>query len=678
MFRLSMFLMLATLLTSPARSNPTEKLEKEEQSTRKELIRREEQYKVLLEELIVHRHMLLLQLQDIRRKYPELYVDELGTKLGAGTYGTVHETLAKGRIYALKRFHIRCPGPETCPPWCAHYWSAIENSLTEMKVMSTIQGEANVMSPISYRQPDGTQNPGIYMPRMQMDLAKFLKNHARGLPHPILQRILVQMVAGVAALHAQGFVHCDLKPSNFLIDYNGNVKVSDFDSINSRVSTAGEIGTLWYRAPEWILKGDYDATADIFSLACIFFEFLKGRPLFRSKSELAQLLDIFKLCGTPSDKNWPNAKTRSNYPTLSPQWQEHRWKDSRTRFCESKFGAPCKYTALLAAMLNLDPALRPSAADILEYLRPKKGGPYTLPASAAGFEVVDVDDDGDCGFHAVAAAYKKEPIDRQSFVKKIFDLYQSELILPDSPLAQAILAAIQSFLPNGTTMDDHEAIILWLQALSQRLWLSHADLAVMAFLYDFTLVIHTPGLEPQMINPGQEQTIHIGHVATDAICQVNHYVLLLPPAGPSAPAAVDPSPDPVDPSSSAVLAPISPATPDPSSPAMVDPVSDPAAPITYATMDPDAIAVHPTDRPLTPVEYPQTPTSGTSSPQVLPTTAQVSPSVSTNFSDPALSHSVPPAPPPSPNLSDADLEATVLTTTAALNPLLHFVMRKFQ
>lgn len=57
--------------------------------------------------------------------------------------------------------------------------------------------------------------------------------------------------------------------------------------------------TLWYRAPELLLGiKEYSTYIDVWSVGCIFGEFLLMEPLFRGESETDELHKIFKLLGT--------------------------------------------------------------------------------------------------------------------------------------------------------------------------------------------------------------------------------------------------------------------------------------------------------------------------------------------------------------------------------------------
>lgn len=92
----------------------------------------------------------------------------------------------------------------------------------------------------------------------------------------------------LAAAHARGVVHRDLKPGNvFLVDRRpGQPKIVDFGiaklTSRSRITSAGAlIGTPGYMAPEQIRSdSNVDARADIFALGCVLYHCLAGSPAF--------------------------------------------------------------------------------------------------------------------------------------------------------------------------------------------------------------------------------------------------------------------------------------------------------------------------------------------------------------------------------------------------------------
>ena len=114
-------------------------------------------------------------------------------------------------------------------------------------------------------------------------------------------RLMRRAVSALAVAHARGMVHRDLKPSNIFV-VGGDVediKVVDFGIArishqHQRLTGTGVVlGTPGYIAPEQLeTPGDTDARADVFSLGCVFFECLTGRPAFEGTHVMAVLAKI--------------------------------------------------------------------------------------------------------------------------------------------------------------------------------------------------------------------------------------------------------------------------------------------------------------------------------------------------------------------------------------------------
>ncbi|MGH2517229.1 MAG: protein kinase domain-containing protein, partial [Ktedonobacterales bacterium] len=92
-----------------------------------------------------------------------------------------------------------------------------------------------------------------------------------------------QATAGVATAAEQNIVHRDIKPQNLLLSVDGVVKLTDFGLARSHESrditvTGFFVGTPFYVAPEQVENSrKADVRADLYSLACVFFELLASR-----------------------------------------------------------------------------------------------------------------------------------------------------------------------------------------------------------------------------------------------------------------------------------------------------------------------------------------------------------------------------------------------------------------
>lgn len=108
--------------------------------------------------------------------------------------------------------------------------------------------------------------------------------------------IAAQTAAGLAVAHRQGIVHRDIKPGNLMSDADGTVKLGDFgiarfvDDPAAALTTAGQIvGTSLYLAPERALGRPAGPASDVYSLGCVLYQLVTGRPPFQADTATATL-----------------------------------------------------------------------------------------------------------------------------------------------------------------------------------------------------------------------------------------------------------------------------------------------------------------------------------------------------------------------------------------------------
>ena len=229
---------------------------------------------------------------------------QIEAELGGGSFGTVFRArdLTLDREVALKVLRPGSPIPAAAllaearaaaalnhPNVCAIH--AVDSSLgAPMIVMEYVAGQ-----PLS----------GFLM------TGPLARQQAAGL--------FRQVALGMAAAHAQGVVHGDLKPANILVTPDGTVKIVDFGMARRSTSSAqGEKTVLWdpgpaggisgtpaYMAPEQARGEPATPASDVFSLGVMLYELVTGRRA-RAEGNLLELLrriegeDLTRhLAGTP-------------------------------------------------------------------------------------------------------------------------------------------------------------------------------------------------------------------------------------------------------------------------------------------------------------------------------------------------------------------------------------------
>jgi serine/threonine protein kinase len=279
--------------------------------------------------------------------------------LGSGGMGQVFrvESVPEGETLALKVLH----------PLAGADAERVRRFQREIQILTRIRHPA-----VLRIRDSGESSLGLFLVTELVD-GEDLKQaiRRRGPFAPAETAALGATLAdALAAAHARGVVHRDVKPNNVMIARDGSVRLLDFGlargagiEVSTLTRTGTILGTPAYMSPEQFDATDVDERSDLYSLGVVLFEALTGRLPFRGATPIAVAL---------AHKTEPPPLPRSLRPG-TPAWLER---------------------AVLRC-LEKEPARRfESAAEVAAELgRPRNASPPRLQTLPSGDGVV-VDEGG--------------------------------------------------------------------------------------------------------------------------------------------------------------------------------------------------------------------------------------------------------------------------------------------
>ena len=255
---------------------------------------------------------------------------ELVEELGAGGMGIVWRAHDRrlGRDVALKFL----------PPHLADHPDSLGRFEREARGLAAIS-HPNIVSIFDLGSEEGHR----YLVTELLHGETLRERIRRGrIPWREATDIAATIADGLAAAHSRGIVHRDLKPENIFITSDGRAKILDFGlakdvSLGRHDATTQAhhtepgmvVGTLGYMSPEQLRGEEIGPPTDIFSLGCVLYEMLAGRPAFL-RGNAAETIASIMSAQVPS---LPSAETP---PDLKRMLQRCLEKDPRARFQSSK------------------------------------------------------------------------------------------------------------------------------------------------------------------------------------------------------------------------------------------------------------------------------------------------------------------------------------------------------
>ncbi len=156
----------------------------------------------------------------------------------------------------------------------------------DQNFLDRLQREARAAASLSHPHVVGVLDQGqdghiayIVMEYIKGHTLRDVLNEKAALPPRLAFALIDPVIEGLAAAHAAGLIHRDVKPENVLIADDGRIKVGDFGlarAVTATTSTGALIGTVAYLAPELVLGKPADARSDIYSTGIMLYEMLTG------------------------------------------------------------------------------------------------------------------------------------------------------------------------------------------------------------------------------------------------------------------------------------------------------------------------------------------------------------------------------------------------------------------
>jgi serine/threonine-protein kinase len=206
-------------------------------------------------------------------------------KLGRGGMGTVYEAVnvQTGEPAAIKLLN----------PHLADEEGFRERFGTEIETLKKLK-HANIVRLFGYGIQDG--HPYYAMELVRGTNLEDELQAGRRFDWRETTRAGIKLCRALKHAHDHGVIHRDLKPANLLLTAEGDIKLTDFGIArlfgNTRLTAdGGLIGTAEYMAPEQAEGRSVTPQADLYSLGCVLFAMLAGRPPFKSKS-LPEMLQM--------------------------------------------------------------------------------------------------------------------------------------------------------------------------------------------------------------------------------------------------------------------------------------------------------------------------------------------------------------------------------------------------
>ncbi|MEK6222751.1 MAG: serine/threonine protein kinase, partial [Chloroflexota bacterium] len=169
--------------------------------------------------------------------------------------------------------------------------SFLERFNREVQIISHLQ-HPHIMPVIDFGEHDG--QPYIVVSYLTGGTLSDLINQEK-LSFDHIIKLTEQMANALDFAHSRGIIHRDFKPSNILLDENGNTYLADFglsrfNDDDSQLTGSSIVGTPDYTAPDLANAIEITSTVDVYALGVTLFQMLTGKLPFKALNPMGVLM----------------------------------------------------------------------------------------------------------------------------------------------------------------------------------------------------------------------------------------------------------------------------------------------------------------------------------------------------------------------------------------------------
>ena len=207
---------------------------------------------------------------------------QLGRQIGQGAFGTIYQASqpSVGREVAIKVVRAELANdPEF-----------IRRFDAEAQIVARLEHPHIVPLFDYWREPGGAY---LVMRYLRGGSAEQLVRDRAPVPMSKAIQVVEEVGGALAAAHARGVVHRDVKPANILFDEDGNSYLADFGiatGVGSETGSASASSPV-YASPEQVIGAESAPSADLYALGAVLYELLTGLAPFAPDTPLPDMLE---------------------------------------------------------------------------------------------------------------------------------------------------------------------------------------------------------------------------------------------------------------------------------------------------------------------------------------------------------------------------------------------------